>query len=136
MFHQFFGKNLPIYGIPNKLKGYHTTKKDIADGNEFIPPSEFRIKSEDIYEEEQKSRQESESVVSYGSLSSAYESSGSFDADIMTLNNNISLMRSDTMFQKKKDEKTVVLKDFVIKSVIGKGSFGKVFLVQKNSDKN
>lgn len=26
------------------------------------------------------------------------------------------------------------LKDFTIKSVIGRGSFGKVFLVQKNSD--
>ena len=36
------------------------------------------------------------------------------------------------MFQKKKEEANVELKDFTIKSVIGKGSFGKVFLVQKN----
>ena len=38
------------------------------------------------------------------------------------------------MFVKNKNEKEVTLKDFSIKSVIGKGSFGKVFLVQKNSD--
>jgi hypothetical protein len=30
---------------------------------------------------------------------------------------------------KNKDEKKVDLKDFIIKSVIGRGSFGKVFLV-------
>jgi len=36
---------------------------------------------------------------------------------------------------KNKNEKKVELKDFIIRSVIGKGSFGKVFLVQKASDK-
>jgi serine/threonine protein kinase len=40
---------------------------------------------------------------------------------------------STPMFHKNKD-KDVVLKDFVIKSVIGRGSFGKVFLVQKATD--
>ena len=39
------------------------------------------------------------------------------------------------MFQRNMNEKKVDLKDFQIKSVIGKGSFGKVFLVQKVSDK-
>ena len=39
------------------------------------------------------------------------------------------------MFQRNKNEKKVDLKDFQIKSVIGRGSFGKVFLVQKVSDK-
>ena len=39
--------------------------------------------------------------------------------------------RSDTLFVKNKAEKKADLKDFQIKSVIGKGSFGKVFLVQK-----
>lgn len=32
------------------------------------------------------------------------------------------------------EDKNVGLKDFIIKSVIGRGSFGKVFLVQKASD--
>lgn len=38
------------------------------------------------------------------------------------------------MFMRNKNEKTVQLKDFQIKSVIGRGSFGKVFLVQKIQD--
>lgn len=41
-------------------------------------------------------------------------------------------MRSNTIFQRKSQEKPAELKDFIIKSVIGKGSFGKVFLVQKS----
>ena len=40
-------------------------------------------------------------------------------------------MRSNTLFQRRPQEKAAELKDFLIKSVIGKGSFGKVFLVQK-----
>ena len=39
------------------------------------------------------------------------------------------------MFQRNKEEKKVDLKDFNIQSVIGRGSFGKVFLVQKINDK-
>lgn len=46
-------------------------------------------------------------------------------------NREFSKERSNTMFQKNKEEAKVDLKDFKIISVIGKGSFGKVFLVQK-----
>lgn len=42
-------------------------------------------------------------------------------------------MRSNTLFVKDKNQ-DVSLKDFQIKSVIGRGSFGKVFLVQKVQD--
>jgi hypothetical protein len=41
--------------------------------------------------------------------------------------------RSATLFQRKSAEKKAVLQDFVIKSVIGKGSFGKVFLVRRQT---
>ena len=51
-YHQHYGKNLPIYGIPFKLKEYQTSKKDISEGHEFTPPNDFRLKDEDIYEEE------------------------------------------------------------------------------------
>ena len=40
---------------------------------------------------------------------------------------------SKTLYGRNKDEQ-VNLSDFTIKSVIGRGSFGKVFLVQKVSD--
>ena len=43
--------------------------------------------------------------------------------------------RSGTLFMKNNADTKVDLKDFTIKSVIGRGSFGKVFLVQKVQDK-
>ena len=44
--------------------------------------------------------------------------------------------RSDTMFQRIKKEKPVVLGDFMLMKVIGRGSFGKVYLVQKKDDQS
>lgn len=38
------------------------------------------------------------------------------------------------MYSKNKEDKHATLQDFTVKSVIGRGSFGKVFLVQKKSD--
>lgn len=61
---------------------------------------------------------------------SSSNSTGSFD-EIHQFNNEFAMARSDTLFMKDKKEKKVDLKDFQIKSVIGRGSFGKVFLVQK-----
>ena len=61
-------------------------------------------------------------------------SSDGFD-EINAWNQEFVKARSDTMFQRNQNEKKVDLKDFQIKSVIGKGSFGKVFLVQKIQDK-
>jgi serine/threonine protein kinase len=72
---------------------------------------EFRLRSEDIYKE------------------AVLDSS-----DISEWNRDLIRVRSDTMFQRNKQEKKVDLKDFTIKSVIGRGSFGKVFLVQKVED--
>ena len=43
--------NLPVYGVPFKLKEFHTSKKDISQGIEVNPPEEFKIPDEDIYEE-------------------------------------------------------------------------------------
>ena len=57
-------------------------------------------------------------------------STSSFD-DMQAQNAEMAKMRSNTLFQRAAQEKPAELKDFTIKSVIGKGSFGKVFLVQK-----
>lgn len=44
--------NLPVYGVDEKLKEYHTSKKDISNGIEVNPQEQFRLKQEDIYEED------------------------------------------------------------------------------------
>ena len=43
--------NLPVYGVPFKLKEFHTSKKDISQGIEVNPPEEFKVGAEDVYEE-------------------------------------------------------------------------------------
>jgi len=51
--------------------------------------------------------------------------------EINNMNNEMGKGRANTLFQKDKSSKQAELKDFLIKSVIGRGSFGKVFLVMK-----
>lgn len=43
--------NLPVYGVPDKVKEYHTSKKDISNGIEINPQENYRLNEEDIYEE-------------------------------------------------------------------------------------
>lgn len=43
-------QNLPIYDVPENLKNYATSKKDIKDAVEKMPPESYRNLSEDIYE--------------------------------------------------------------------------------------
>ena len=45
------GTNIPVYGVPDKLKEYHTSKKDINGGHEVNPDEKFRLATEDIYQE-------------------------------------------------------------------------------------
>ena len=42
-------QNLPLYGVPDQLKEYHTSKKDIMNGLEVNPQEKYRLKEEDIY---------------------------------------------------------------------------------------
>ena len=51
--------------------------------------------------------------------------------EINQMNQSISSGRGASLFSRNKDEKHVELKDFIIKAVIGRGTFGKVFLVQR-----
>ena len=37
-FFNLINKNLPIYGVPSKLKDYETSKKDVKAGQEKLPP--------------------------------------------------------------------------------------------------
>lgn len=125
VFHLTNKTNLPVYAVPDRLKEYSTSKKDIIQGVEVNPNEQFRDKSEDIYDE--GSRAGSNASTSSGATTSGFD-------EISQWNNEVSNTRSESIFIKNKNEKKVDLKDFVIKSVIGKGSFGKVFLVQKVQD--
>jgi len=51
MYWKINGTNIPIYGIQNKLKDFHTSKKDINRGHEVNLNEQFRCIDEDIYEE-------------------------------------------------------------------------------------
>ena len=41
--------NLPVYSIPKKLNEFHTSKKDVSQGQEINPPEKYRQKNEDLY---------------------------------------------------------------------------------------
>jgi hypothetical protein len=43
-------QNLPIFDVPENLKNYATSKKDIKGSTEKMPPDNYRNKDEDIYE--------------------------------------------------------------------------------------
>ena len=44
--------NLPVYAVPDRLKDFHTSKRDISEGNEIDPDEKFRLRGEDQYPED------------------------------------------------------------------------------------
>ena len=43
-------ENLPIFGVPGKVKEFSTSKKDIKEGREKQPPDSYRLRNEDLFE--------------------------------------------------------------------------------------
>ena len=43
-------QNLPIFDVPENLKNYATSKKDVKNLTEKMPPDSYRKYDEDIYE--------------------------------------------------------------------------------------
>jgi len=43
-------ENLPVYGVPGKLKQHCTSKADANKNQDKLPPDSFRLRSEDLYE--------------------------------------------------------------------------------------
>lgn len=54
IYNEYTNQNIPVYGVPENLKPYHTSKKDIEDGLEVIPQEMYRLRREDIYKPGQK----------------------------------------------------------------------------------
>ena len=110
-------ENLPVFGVPGKLKQHCTSKNDAKAGQDKIPPESYRLRAEDLYEP----------------LTDAAPATNSAAPD-----EEDELPRGEhrpTIVNPKCDP-NVTLSDFEIKSVIGRGSFGKVFLVQKRGSNN
>jgi hypothetical protein len=99
-------------------------------GAEIIPEENYRIKSEDKYTSGDK-KEEQKNFGSKGSTQSSTKSSGSdsFPDELPEMRES-----SQTLYARGGDKKVSLL-DFEIKKVIGRGSFGKVFLVQKKGAK-
>lgn len=112
-FFHLMNANLPVYGVPGKLKPFCTSKQDVKSNTDKLPPDSYRLRSEDIYEP----------IV---------ESDASTDvSDNDELEELPTAGNHRPSFVNPKMDQNVSLQDFIIKSVIGRGSFGKVFLVQK-----
>ena len=119
-FFDYHHKNLPIYGVPYaKLKDYSTSKKDMKKGIEIVPEENYRLKDEDTYDESAIG-----SKGSTASSASASTASSEFSDEFV----NETRAPAKTLYARAGDTK-VGLSDFIIKKVIGRGSFGKVFLV-------
>lgn len=110
-------KNLPIYDVPESLQKYATSKKDSKNNQEKTPPDSMRNYDEDIYEPIEASMPPRASNASNKSTD---------DEDLKSYTAKASYAKDGNA--------DVSLNDFKILKVIGRGSFGKVFLVQKISD--
>ena len=113
-FFNIMNKNLPIYGVPAKLKEFATSKKDIKAGNERLPPESYILASEDVFDP----------IPTILSKTSS-ESGLTVDQEDQISPG----MVHRTTYVKQGGDKNASLDDFQIKRVIGRGSFGKVFLV-------
>lgn len=102
--------------MPSKLKEYATSKKDIKSGNEKLPPGNFIMANENVYE-----------PLDLGKQKSSAQSTGL----TITEDDLVQPGAHRATFIKEGGDKNANLDDFIIKKVIGRGSFGKVFLVQK-----
>ena len=106
---RIMNSNVPVFGVPDKLKEFETSKKDVKAGVEKMPPDDARLKDEDLYEP----------------LGNTSMGSSPLDED------ELPVMGNHRPTFAKKGDMNVSLSDFQIKSVVGRGTFGKVFLVQK-----
>lgn len=115
----------------SKLKDYSTSKKDMKRGVEIVPEENYRLRGEDRYTPSTNPKPNSKS--SDDSTSASSISPGSIGGDDLDMD--MKREKSDTVYVHPKADKAATLAEFQIKKVIGRGSFGKVFLVEKKDTK-
>jgi len=84
--------NLPVFGVPDKLKDYSTSKKDINNGVEVKPKENYRLVNEDIYEE-----------LGSPSASTGSSSVGGFTDEVSQFNDEVQQSVSQNVFAKHKE---------------------------------
>jgi tRNA A-37 threonylcarbamoyl transferase component Bud32 len=136
--------NLPIYGINAKdLKNYTTTEKDKLKGKSRIPDKEYLLGSEEIIVKTANDNDEPSGVEwdREDYLKTSFRASeiiSSFQIDLEDEEDRLKeaqTYRSSTIYSSNGEE-DCLLEDLIIRRVIGKGAFGKVFMVEnKNNNK-
>lgn len=105
--------NLPIYGVPTKLKEFATSKKDIKAGTERLPPEHYILAQENLFDP----------------LTYQTHSVSNTGLDVSKEDEIPQGLTHRPTYVKQGGDTNATLNDFQIKRVIGRGSFGKVFLV-------
>ena len=101
-------KNLPIYGVQHHfLKDFVTSKSDRKKNILKIPEECFRLKEEDL------------PITTSDPIS-----------DLLNEIPNFQKTKSLSLYQKDKSVKKVMLDEFKVIKVVGKGSYGRVYLVE------
>lgn len=139
--------NLPIYGIDSKdLKNFTTTEKDKIKGKSRIPDKKYLMETEEITIKEETAS-ENPSTVSTNEwdtedyLKTSFRASAvlsSFQIDLEDEEEKLKesqIYRSSTIYSHIADDDWK-LEDLIIRRVIGKGAFGKVFMVENKNNNN
>jgi hypothetical protein len=128
-FNQLTDKNLPVYIVNNsKLRDYETSKKDMRRGYDNKPEQQFIAESENIFAERG-------SIASDSTDNTQNKSGGMLDDSTDSIDSSFMRDPSKTIYAKAGDQ-DVNLQSFHFIKVIGRGSFGKVFLVKKKNTDN
>ena len=105
-------KILPVYGVyPIHLKEFTTTKQDKKKNKYKMPAEQYLIK-----ENEQKTALDASLPRGSSGTEADFDMSGK-------------KRHSETIYQKDKGAKLVTLDEFKIIKLLGKGNFGKVYII-------
>lgn len=140
-------EDLPIYGIDSKdLKAYTTTERDRIKGKSRIPGKELMLAEENILDkqkalmvEEIKDSVDTKDWDTENYLKTSFRASlviSEFDVEFEEDEDKLfdsQNYRSSTIYTRSGVE-DCNLEDLIIRRVLGKGAFGKVFMVENKVD--
>lgn len=137
-FYKIFEKNLPVFGVAySHLKDFTTSKNEAAKKISKKPPKGNLLQSEDIFRDKwykggsNSKHKKSKKKSSKHKKKKEISSNGDFEMlSVDEIEERKNRASTGTIYCKTKG-KQVELNDFERIKVIGKGTFGKVYLVRK-----